>query len=135
MAAPCILDCDPGHDDAVAMLLAAASDALDLRAITTVAGNGTLDTATLTPRRVCTLGAIRDVPIAAGADRPLRRPLETAAHVHGESALDGPALPEPDVPLDPRPAQELITPGAAEPAEPLTLVAVCQLTNVAIALD
>src|SRR3954452_11855470 len=108
MAAPCILDCDPGHDDAVAMLLAAASDALDLRAITTVAGNGTLDKVTLNARRVCTLGGIRDVPIAAGADRPLRRPLETAAHVHGESALDGPALPEPDVALDSRRAHDLI---------------------------
>src|SRR3954463_6890500 len=103
MAAPCILDCDPGHDDAVAILLAAASPAIDLRAITTVAGNGTLDKVTLNARRVCTLGAIRDVPIAAGADRPLRRALETAPHVHGESALDGPGLAEPGGPLPPPP--------------------------------
>src|SRR3954462_8989022 len=144
MAAPCILDCDPGHDDAVAILLAAASDALDLRAITTVAGNGTLDKVTLNARKVCTLGGIRDVPIAAGADRPLRRPLETAAHVHGESALDGPALPQADVPLDPRPADELMAAAAAGAGgaaggggggEPLTLIAVGPLTNVAIALD
>src|SRR3954447_11615342 len=118
MAAPCILDCDPGHDDAVAMLLAAASDALDLRAITTVAGNGTLDKVTLNARRVCTLGGIRDVPIAAGAERPLRRELETAAHVHGESALDGPALPEAAVELDPRPADRLIADVAATADEP-----------------
>src|SRR3954465_5431386 len=104
MAAPCILDCDPGHDDAVAMLLAAASDALDLRAITTVAGNGTLDKVTLNARRVCTLAGIRDVPIAAGAARPRQRAPEPPAHVHGESPLDGPALPDPDVPLDPRTA-------------------------------
>src|SRR3954462_9792878 len=135
MAAPCILDCDPGHDDAVAILLAAASDALDLRAITTVAGNGTLDKVTLNARKVCTLGGIRDVPIAAGADRPLRRPLETAAHVHGESALDGPALPQADVPLDPRPADALMAAVAAEAGEPPTLIAVGPLTNVAIALD
>src|SRR3954465_15566011 len=134
MAAPCILDCDPGHDDAVAMLLAAASDALDLRAITTVAGNGTLDKVTLNAQRVCTLGGIRDVPVAAGADRPLRRELETAAHVHGESALAGPALPGPGVGLDPRPAHELIAAVAAESPEPLTIIAVGPLTNVAIAL-
>jgi purine nucleosidase len=132
---PVLLDCDPGHDDAVAMLLAAGSPALDLRAITTVAGNGTLDKVTYNARRVCTLGAIRDVPIAAGADRPLRRELETAAHVHGDSALDGPELPEPDVALDPRPAHELISATAAEPPEPLTLIAVGPFTNVAIALE
>jgi purine nucleosidase/pyrimidine-specific ribonucleoside hydrolase len=135
VAARCILDCDPGHDDAVAILLAAASPALDLRAITTVAGNGTLDKVTLNARKVCTLAGIRDVPIAAGADRPLRRALETAAHVHGESALDGPALPEPRVRLDPRPADEVIAAVAAEAGDPLTLIAVGPLTNVAIALD
>jgi inosine-uridine nucleoside N-ribohydrolase len=135
VAVPCILDCDPGHDDAVAMLLAAASPALDLRAITTVAGNGTLDKVTLNARRVCTLAGIRDVPIAPGADRPLQRALETAAHVHGESALDGPALPDPDVPLDPRPADELIASVVAESDEPVTLIAVGPLTNVATALE
>src|SRR3954465_1076222 len=135
MAAPCILDCDPGHDDAVAMLLAAASPALDLRAITTVAGNGTLDKVTLNARRVCTLAGIRDVPIAAGADRPLQRPLEPPAPVHGESALDGPALPDPDVPLDPRPADELIASVAAASDEPVTLIAIGPLTNVATAPD
>src|SRR4051794_21448353 len=135
MAVPCVLDCDPGHDDAVAIMLAAASPALDLRGITTVAGNGTLDKVTLNARKVCTLAGIRDVPIAAGADRPLRRPLETAAHVHGESALDGPALPDPGVPLDPRPADELIAAVAADTEQPLTLIAVGPLTNVATALD
>src|SRR4051794_28732752 len=117
------------------MLLAAASPAIDLRAITTVAGNGTLDKVTLNARRVCTLGAVRDVPIAAGADRPLRRELETAAHVHGESALDGPALPEADVPLDPRPADAVIADAVARAGEPVTLVAIGPLTNVAIALE
>src|SRR4051812_30383309 len=117
------------------MLLAAASPALDLRAITTVAGNGTLDKVTLNARRVCTLAGIRDVPIAAGADRPLQRALETAAHVHGESALDGPALPDPDVPLDARPADELIASVVAESDERVTLIAVGPLTNVATALD
>jgi purine nucleosidase len=135
MAAPSIIDCDPGHDDAVAILLAGASDALDLRAITTVAGNGTLDKVTLNARRVCTLGGIRHVPIAAGAEGPLRRPLETAAHVHGESALDGPALPEPDVALDARPAHALIADVVAAADEPVTLIPIGPLTNVATVLD
>jgi purine nucleosidase/pyrimidine-specific ribonucleoside hydrolase len=135
MSVPCILDCDPGHDDAVAMLVAAASPALDLRAITTVAGNGTLDTVTHNARAVCTLAGIRDVPVAAGADRPLRRPLETAAHVHGESALDGPALPAPGVPLDPRPAERLLADVLAAADEPVTLIPTGPLTNVATLLE
>jgi purine nucleosidase len=134
-ARPVLVDCDPGHDDAVALLLAAGSPALDLRAITTVAGNGTLEKVTLNARRVCTLGGIRDVPVAAGADRPLRRELETAADVHGESALDGPTLPEPDVALDARPADRLIADATAAATEPPTLVALGPLTNVALTLD
>jgi len=73
--------------------------------------------------------------IAAGADRPLVRDLETAPHVHGESALDGPALPEPDVPLDGRPADQVIADVAAASDEPVTLIAIGPLTNVALALD
>jgi purine nucleosidase len=135
MALPCILDCDPGHDDAVALLLAAAGPALDLRAVTTVAGNGTLEKVTRNARAVCTLAGIRDVPVAAGADRPLRRPLETAAHVHGESALDGPALPAPAVPLDPRPAVRLMADVLEAADEPVTLIPTGPLTNVAALLE
>jgi inosine-uridine nucleoside N-ribohydrolase len=135
MPTACILDCDPGHDDAVALLLAAASPAVELRAITTVAGNGTLDSVTRNARRVCTLAGIHDVPIAAGAERPLRRPLEIASDVHGHSALDGPALPEPDVPLDPRPAHELMADVLRAADAPLALVAVGPLTNVATVLE
>jgi purine nucleosidase len=135
MSHPCIIDCDPGHDDAVAILLAAASPALDLRAITTVAGNGTLEKVTRNARVVCTLAGIRDVPIAAGADRPLRRPLETAAHVHGESALDGPQLPAPAVALDPRPADRLMAAVLVAADEPVTLISTGPLTNIATLLD
>src|SRR4051794_40396176 len=118
MSIPSILDCDPGHDDAVALLLAAASPVLDLRAVTTVAGNGTIENVTRNARAVCTLAGIRDVPVAAGAARPLRRALETSAEVHGASALDGPALPAPRVPLDPRPAERLIADVVAAADEP-----------------
>jgi purine nucleosidase len=135
MALPCILDCDPGHDDAVAILLAASDPRLDLRAITTVAGNGPLEKVTRNARAVCTLAGIRDVPIGAGADRPLRRPLETAAHVHGQSALDGPELPEPDVPLDPRAAVRLMADVLAAANEPVTLIPVGPLTNAALLLE
>ena len=135
MSRPCILDCDPGHDDAIALLLAAAHPELDLRAITTVGGNATLDKVTLNARRVCTLAGLRDVPIAAGAEGPADRPLEPARDVHGESGLDGAELPEPDVPLDPRPAGELIADTLAAAAEPVTIFATGPLTNIAAALE
>jgi purine nucleosidase len=135
MTTPLILDCDPGHDDAFAILLAAGSPLADLRAITTVGGNATLEAVTENARRVCTLAGIRDVPIAAGAAGPLRGELETAADVHGESGLDGPDLPEPDVELDPRPAIELMADVLRAATEPITLVATGPLTNVALLLE
>jgi purine nucleosidase len=94
MAVPVLLDCDPGHDDAMAILLAAASPAIDLLGITTVAGNQTLPKTTLNARRVCTVAGITSVPIAAGRDRPLHGPLRAAADIHGETGLDGPAFGE-----------------------------------------
>jgi len=132
---PLILDCDPGHDDAFAILLAAGSPLADLRAITTVGGNGALDKVTYNARRICTLAGIRDVPIAAGADQPLAGTLEVAADVHGESALDGPDLPEPDVPLDAHSATALIEQTLQTAREPVTVLATGPLTNIAIALD
>ena len=128
-----VLDCDPGHDDAMAILLAAASPALELVGITTVAGNQTLDKVTLNARRVCSVAGITSVPIAAGADRPLRRQPIVAGDIHGASGLDGVDWQEPAVGLDPRPAVDLIL-EAAE-AGPLTLIAVGPLTNVALALE
>ena len=95
-----------------------------------MAGNGPLDKVTRNARGVATLAGLAGVPIAAGAEGPAGGELEFATDVHGESALDGPPLPEPAVPLDPRPARALIT-GAAEP---YTLVATGPLTNVAEAI-
>ena len=88
MPVPILLDCDPGHDDAVAILLAAGNDAVDLRAITTVAGNCPLDLATRNARRVAALAGL-DVPIAAGAAGPRAGELVTASDIHGETGLDG----------------------------------------------
>jgi purine nucleosidase len=135
VSTPCILDCDPGHDDAMAMILAAADPAIDLRAITTVAGNGPLDKVTLNARRVATLAGIENVPIAAGAAGPRRGELVTAPEVHGESALDGADLPEPTIDLDPRPAADLIVEVLNEAEAPLTLVPVGPLTNIAAVLE
>ena len=129
-----VLDCDPGHDDAMAILLAAASPTIDLAAITTVAGNQTLDKVTLNARRVCSVAGISDIPIAAGCDRPMVRELWVATAIHGTSGLDGPEWALPTVEADPRHAVDLIIDLASGPGEPLTVVAVGPLTNVATAL-
>jgi inosine-uridine nucleoside N-ribohydrolase len=128
---PILLDCDPGHDDAVAILLAAGRpDAVDLRAVTTVGGNAELQKVTLNARRVLTLAGVTDVPVAAGAAGPLRGDLITALEVHGESGLDGAELPEPAMALDPRDAVELMVQRG-----PATVVATGPLTNVAALLE
>src|SRR5213080_3334387 len=103
-----ILDCDPGHDDAIAILLAARHPEIDLLAITTVAGNQSLEKITRNALKVCSLAGIRDVPIAMGLDRPLLRLTEYAADIHGESGLDGPQLPEPTIELVHQHAVDLV---------------------------
>jgi inosine-uridine nucleoside N-ribohydrolase len=132
MTVPIVIDCDPGHDDAIAILLALASPEVELRGVTTVAGNQTVDKTTRNALKVLELAGRPDVPVAAGADRPLRRELRTAAHVHGESGLDGPSLPEPSArPVDAHAADflaELIEPG-------VVLVPTGPLTNVALLLE
>src|SRR4051812_27929510 len=128
---PVLLDCDPGHDDAIAILLAAGRpDAVDLRAVTTVAGNAELEKVTLNARRVMTLAGLDDVPVAAGAAGPRRGELVTALDIHGETGLDGAELPEPTIALDDRGAVELLA--ACGPA---TVVATGPLTNVAALLE
>lgn len=129
---PIVIDCDPGHDDAIAILLALASPEVELRAVTTVAGNQTLDKTTRNALAVLEVAGRTDVPVAAGADAPLRRPLRTAAHVHGESGLDGPAIGEPSAQPVGAHAVELL----AEAIEPgLVLVPTAPLTNVALLLE
>jgi inosine-uridine nucleoside N-ribohydrolase len=129
---PILVDCDPGHDDAIAILLALASPEVELRGVTTVAGNQTLDKTTRNALKILELAGRTDIPVAAGADRPLTRTLRTAAHVHGESGLDGPDLPEPSArPVDVDAADllaELIEPG-------VVLVPTGPLTNVALLLQ
>ena len=134
MSRKIILDCDPGHDDAMAILLAHGNPEIELLAITTVAGNQTVDKTSLNARRVCTIAGIRDVPVAAGCDRPLIRELQTAAYIHGESGLDGPAFGEPAVPLDPRHAVDLLIELLMQSRGDIALVPTAPLTNIAMAV-
>jgi len=131
---PVILDVDPGHDDAVAILMAAASPAIDLLAVTCVAGNSPLERTQENARKVLTVGGMTNVPVAAGLDGPLARPLVTAPDVHGASGLDGPGLPEPAMELDPRHAVDLIVELAMAATRPITLIPTGPLSNVAMAL-
>lgn len=130
-----ILDCDPGHDDAIALFLAAGNPDIELVAVTTVAGNQILEKVTRNALAVGTVAGISGVPFAAGADRPLVRQIEIAPSIHGESGLDGPTLPEPTIELDPRHAVDVIieTVMAHEPGE-ITLVPTGVLTNIALAV-
>jgi len=129
---PIVIDCDPGHDDAIAILLALASPEVELRGITTVAGNQTLEKTTRNALKVLELAGRTDIPVAVGADRPLRRELQTAANVHGESGLDGPDLPEPTT----KPVETAAADFLAELIEPgVVLVPTGPLTNVALLLE
>lgn len=133
---PILLDCDPGHDDALAIMLAVASPLIDLRAVTTVAGNTTLPNTTANALRVLDLLQANDVPLASGASAPLSRPLETAQAMHGETGLAG---PDPFAPLIEQSrakpthgdALALVREVCKETPEPITLVATGPLTNVA----
>jgi inosine/uridine nucleosidase len=129
-----ILDCDPGHDDAMAILLAAGSPEIELLGITTVAGNQTLEKTTLNARRVCSVAGITDVPICAGCPSPLLRPLVTAANVHGESGLDGPRFPAPTVDISDEHAVDFIVRTIMASGGDVTLVPVGPLTNIALAM-
>ncbi|AWK07675.1 pyrimidine-specific ribonucleoside hydrolase RihA [Streptomyces spongiicola] len=134
MSVPIILDCDPGHDDALAILLAAGDPAVDLLAITTVAGNQVLEKTTLNARRVCTVAGITDVPVAAGCARPLLGRLQIADDVHGESGLDGPSFGAPTVDTVPEHAVDLMYRILTRHPEPVTLVPTAPLTNIALLL-
>jgi len=127
-----VLDCDPGHDDAIALFLALAAPEVTVRGVTTVAGNQTLAKTTENARRLLTLADRTDVPVARGMDRPMVRDLTVADHVHGESGLDGPSLPEPETDAVEEHAVEFIADAARE--HDLTLVPTGPLSNVGMAL-
>jgi inosine-uridine nucleoside N-ribohydrolase len=132
MPTPVIIDCDPGHDDAMALMLAVASPELDLVAVTTVAGNQTLDKVTANAIRVLDVVEAYDIPVAAGADRGLIHTAHAASDVHGETGLDGPDLPPPSRATEPQHAVELIAGKLRE--RRLTLIPIGPLTNIALLL-
>ena len=134
MSIPVIIDCDPGHDDALALWFAAGHPSLDVRAVTTVGGNVPLEHTSRNARVVLSVAGVTDVPVAAGAERPLARVLETAEWIHGENGLGGPVLPEPTVPLDPRTATELMADVLLSAHEPVAIIATGPITNVAVLL-
>ncbi|TNH86526.1 pyrimidine-specific ribonucleoside hydrolase RihA [Aeromonas hydrophila] len=134
MALPVILDCDPGHDDAIALILALASPELKVLAVTTSAGNQTPDKTLNNALRILTLLGRDDIPVAAGAPKPLARELIIADNVHGESGLDGPTLPDPAFAPVAMTALELMAKCLRESPEPVTLVPTGPLTNIALLL-
>lgn len=130
MAKPVIIDCDPGHDDAIALLLALGSDKIDVKGITTVAGNQTGDKTINNALRVLTYLDI-EKEVAQGATKPLVRDLITAAEVHGESGLEGPELPEPGFTKSNKSAIELMNEIITGSQEKVTLIPTGPLTNIA----
>jgi inosine-uridine nucleoside N-ribohydrolase len=132
---PLLVDCDPGQDDAIALLLALASPELELLGVTTVAGNQTLVKVTANAIRVLELAERGDVPVAAGADRPLAGDLVVAADAHGESGLNGPDLPPPRADPVAEHAVDFLAARILGSEQPVTLVATGPLTNVALLLD
>jgi len=132
-----IIDCDPGQDDAVMLLLALASpDELDILGITTVAGNVPLNLTQRNARIMCELAGVTDIPVFAGCDKPLRRDLITAENVHGKTGIDGIDIYEPELPIQDQHAVDFIidTLMAAED-DSITLVPIGPLTNIGLAID
>ena len=130
-----LIDTDTASDDAVALLLAAAADDVEITAVTVVAGNVPIDLAVRNAIVTLDLCGHETVPVHAGADRPRRRPLDTAQFVHGADGMGGAELPEPSRPHDPGHAVDVLVERANESPGSHTLVTLGPLTNVAAALD
>ncbi|TML61964.1 MAG: nucleoside hydrolase [Actinobacteria bacterium] len=133
-ATPILIDCDPGHDDAIALLLALASPEVELLGVTSVAGNQTLEKTTANAIRVLEFAGHPEVPVAAGADRPLVREQFVAAEVHGETGLDGPDLPPPQSDPVEQHAVDFLAEKIRASERPVTLIPIGPLTNVALLL-
>lgn len=131
---PILIDCDPGHDDAMAILLALGSPEVELRAVTTTFGNCSVEDATRNAIQVLDLAGRPDIPVAAGASRPLAGDQVLGNYVHGASGLDGPTLPTPSRQVDSRTAVELMAHTITQSVTPLTIVATGPITNVAALL-
>ena len=129
-----ILDCDPGHDDAIALMLALGSPEVELLGVSTVSGNQTVEKTTANAIRVLDRLGRDDISVAAGAQRPLVREPQVAAHVHGETGLDGPDLPPPTRDPVPEHAIDWIAKTLSAQPRSVTLIPTGPLTNVALFL-
>lgn len=128
---PVIIDCDPGYDDAMALILALGNEKLDVRAITSVAGNVPLERTYKNAIRICHYFG-KKIRIGMGAAKPLVRELETGEEVHSPSGLGGVSIPE-DVPMPIKEnAIELMKEILTEADEPVTLIPIGPLTNIAL---
>ena len=134
MATPILIDCDPGHDDAIALLLALASPEVELLGVTTTHGNTTLDNTTVNALKILELAGRGDIEVAAGAEQPLLREARVADHVHGASGLDGPDLPPPSLAPVAAHAVDYLAERITASEAPITLVPTGPLTNVALLL-
>ena len=131
-----IIDTDPGQDDAVAILLALASPEIEVLGITAVAGNVPLNLTKKNARIVCELAQKTEIKVFAGCDTPMKRPLVTAEHVHGKTGLDGPTLPDPQMPLQKQHAVDFIIETVRNnEAGTITLCPLGPLTNIATAIE
>lgn len=128
---PLIIDCDPGHDDAVALLLAVGSPEVDLLAITTTFGNCAVEDATRNALQILTLAGVTDVPVAQGAAGAINGQSTLGNYVHGTSGLDGPPMPEPAFAVVAQDATELLRRTIEASADPVTIAATGPITNVA----
>ena len=128
-----ILDCDPGHDDAVAITLAANSDKIDLLGITVVAGNQTLEKTQINARNVCQWLGV-DVPVYAGCGQPMVREKMIAGDIHGETGLDGPVFPPLTKELEKEHAVNFIIKTLMESDGDITMVTTGPMTNLAMAM-
>lgn len=133
-ARPLIIDCDPGVDDAIALLLALASPEFEILGITTVAGNVPLALTQRNARQVCELAGQTQIPVFAGCPRPMVRRLLTAEEVHGKSGLEGVVLPDPQMPLQSQHGVDFLIETLLQAPEPITVAATGPLTNMAMAL-
>ncbi|WP_261809394.1 pyrimidine-specific ribonucleoside hydrolase RihA [Levilactobacillus humaensis] len=134
MTTKIIMDCDPGHDDALNMMLALANPEIDLLAVTSSAGNQTPEKTLNNAMRLLTLMHHQEIPVAGGNRTPLMKPLETAGNVHGKSGLDGAELAEPDFKVQDMTAIELIAKTLRESDDKVTLVVTGPMTNIALFL-
>ena len=133
-ARPIIIDCDPGQDDAVALLLAMASpDELDILGITTVAGNVPLRLTERNARMMCDVAGLTDMPVFAGCDKPMIREAISAEYIHGETGIDGIDVFEPVTPLQDKHAVDFII-DTVLLNDAVTLVPTGPLTNIATAI-